>query len=305
MIGSEFYKGQGLGNQLWIYAVVRSLAERKGFEYGFLGTANFKGSGFLDLDFGISSSKGTANQPTHRIPKGYSHYCSERRLTHWDSGADITPVDQAILNIQDGTFIDGALQAEAYLEGYRQQIAEWFKVSKIQENKCVISLRGGEYRGLSEVFLPKQYYDNAMEYIRSIDPNVQFEVVTDDLGLAKEYFPGLEATSSGGVKIFLGRYYSSPKSSLIGRDFLALQSAKYLILSNSSFSWWGAYSNTHVSKVVAPKYWARFNISDGYWSQGDSLTSGWTWLDRFGSFSEYSQCVDELTTYKKNTDFFS
>lgn len=301
MIGSEFYKGQGLGNQLWVYAVVRSLAARHGFQYGFLGTENFKGADFLDLDFGKASTKGTATKPTHRIPSGFSKYYSERQKLHPIFGVDITPADNSVLNIKDGTFLDGALQAEAYLKGYKKKISEWYRVASVQENKCIISLRGGEYRALTDVFLPRGYYYKAMEYIRAIDPTIEFEVVTDDLNLAREYFPGLHATSSGGVRILFGRYYFSPKSSLIGKDFLALQSAKYLILSNSSFSWWGAYTNSDVNKVIAPKYWARFNVSDGYWSQGDSLTSEWTWLDRFGNFSDYDQCAEELRTYRDKT----
>ena len=51
MIGTEFYKGQGLGNQLWAYAVIRSLAEDHGYDFGFLGTDKFKGK-WLELDFG-------------------------------------------------------------------------------------------------------------------------------------------------------------------------------------------------------------------------------------------------------------
>lgn len=298
MIGAEFYKGQGFGNQLWIYASIRSIAEKRGFEFGFLGTKNFKGKDFLSLDFGKSSTRGTSSKPVERIPSGFTRYVKEKQKFHSTSGADISPLDSRLLNIEDGYFIDGALQAEGYLSGFRPQICQWFNLNVTPQKKCLISLRGGEYRQLNEVLLPRSYYINAIERIRSIDPEVVFEVVTDDLELAHEYFPELNASSSGGVRIFLGRFYFSPKSIKIGDDFRRLQSAQYLILSNSSFSWWGAYSNIHVQHVIAPKFWARHNISDGYWSQGDALTSGWEWLDREGHFFSYEECAEEILAYK-------
>jgi hypothetical protein len=298
VIGAEFYKGQGFGNQLWIYASVRSIAEKHGYEFGFLGTKNFKGKAFLNLDFGNQCKFGTSSGPVERIPDGFKAYLRENPEFHPVSGADITPLDRKVLNIQDGFFIDGALQSEGYIFESRDQVSKWFHIQGEQQNKCVISLRGGEYRGLSEVFLPQSYYMNAIERIKQIDPRVEFEVVTDDLQLANEYFPDLPAYSSGGVKILLGRFYFSPQSTKIGSDFAKIQSARYLILSNSSFSWWGAYTNPYVQHVIAPKYWARHNISDGYWSQGDSLTSEWEWLDRAGNFSNFQECQLELSEYR-------
>jgi hypothetical protein len=131
-----------------------------------------------------------------------------------------------------------------------------------------------------------------------IDPLCEFLVVTDDVELSKRYFPNFPIQSSGGVKIIARKYYRSPKSHLIGRDFAKIQNAKYLILSNSSFSWWGAWTNTRAEYVIAPKYWARYNVSDGYWSQGDSLTRGWVWLDRSGNFFSYQDCLEETINYK-------
>jgi hypothetical protein len=301
VIGAEFYRGQGLGNQLLVYASIRSIAERQGYEYGFLGTNSFKGRDFLNLNFGNCSLAGNSSKPVERIPPGFKRYIKEGQSYHPISGADISPLDTRILQVEDGSFIEGPLQAEGYLLDFRSQVCEWFSTSVELQNKCIISLRGGEYRNLPDVLLPRSYYLNAMERIATIDPHVVFEVVTDDIELAKEYFPQLSVTSSGGVKIFLGRFYFSPKSFKIGRDFKALQSAKYLILSNSSFSWWGAYTNTHVKYVIAPRYWSRFNISDGYWSQGDSLTSGWEWLDRDGKFTSYDECAKDLAAYRLNS----
>jgi hypothetical protein len=52
MIATRFYNGQGLGNQLWAYVVTRTIALDLGYDYGIMSPEKFKGSDFLELDYG-------------------------------------------------------------------------------------------------------------------------------------------------------------------------------------------------------------------------------------------------------------
>ena len=59
MIATEFYYGQGLGNQLACYITTRVIAADKGYDFGFTGLENlgdrrFNNHGlyFMDLDLG-------------------------------------------------------------------------------------------------------------------------------------------------------------------------------------------------------------------------------------------------------------
>lgn len=295
MIGTKFFHGQGLGNQLWVYAVVRSIAERKGLDFAFVSPENFKGRAFLNL---VMDSRLGNSAPAKE--GDFAQTYVEEIIRHPESKADISPWDPKLHDVSDDTYVLGTMQSEKYFANFKDAVAGWFQVPGRSNDTCVISLRGGEYRNMPDVFLPRSYFENAISKIREIDPAVKFVVVSDDRALALEYFPDFPVVSSGGVKRFW-RWYKHPKSEKIGRDFAAIQHARYLILSNSSFSWWGAFTNVSAEKVIAPKYWARFNISDGYWSNGDSLTEGWDWLDRNGLFYSFEECAKDLAEYRKQS----
>ena len=71
-----------------------------------------------------------------------------------------------------------------------------------------------------------------------------------------------------------------------------------LIIANSSYAWWGAWTNPGNPLVIAPKYWVRHNTSDGYWHAGDSLTQDWLWMDRQGQLTTTEECALELEAYR-------
>ena len=50
MLVIEFKKGQGLGNQLWNYVVLRSISDLNNFKFKILNFNDFKGKNFLHLE---------------------------------------------------------------------------------------------------------------------------------------------------------------------------------------------------------------------------------------------------------------
>jgi hypothetical protein len=302
MIGTQLYKGQGFGNQLWVYAVTRSIALRKGFDFTVVGKVNFKGNYFLNLDFGLDIEIPLVDQPLSRIPAGFDSYYAEKKLLHPIHKYDISKFDLELYNVSDNTFIDGNMQTEKYISKYRDMICEWFSVPGDLFKGCTIHFRGTEYRGLKEVLVPVEYYNNGISYLRKKYGDIEFRVVTDDFELASLYFPEFIIIGRNKVKSVIEKIYRPLKARLklgpnqkeIGRDFAALQNSKYLLIPNSSFSWWAAWTSKTAVEIVAPKYWARHNISNGFWSTGDILTSGWTWLDRSNRVFNSSECSEEI-----------
>jgi len=71
--------------------------------------------------------------------------------------------------------------------------------------------------------------------------NPYYIFISDDLSYIEEEFD------------YLKEKYISKHNDII--DFQFLLNADICILSNSSFSWWGAYLNNKKATVFAPKFW--------------------------------------------------
>jgi hypothetical protein len=111
------------------------------------------------------------------------------------------------------------------------------------------------------------------------NPNFDFKVVTDDLNLSQKYFPDLEVLSLPPRPIpFLQARFPFYKK--IMHDFWLIQNAGGLILSNSSFSWWGAWTNKKCTKVIAPTFWGNFNNPKLGWAPSGVMARGWDYLDK-------------------------
>ncbi len=310
MICNELYKDQGLGNQLWNYAVTRIIAKKNGCSFSILKKNRFKGADFMDLDFGAELTGGITSPRGYifRLPHGIEHYYKERRElignTLSDMSDDISRTDPELLALPCHTKFDGNCQSTNYLDGYRNDVLTWMTIKpaytqyKTDPNVCIIHLRCGDFMR-SKAFLPIEYYKNAMEYVRSIDKDVVFQCVTDQKSVAEKVLPGVAVIGSAVLDMEdekkAGHHHGGP----IGIDFCLLKNARYLIIPNSSFSWWAAYLNTEKKIVVAPKYWARFNIADGFWSPSDIITDGFTYMDKQGEAFTSDACWDEKGVFEK------
>ena len=67
MLVTEFYKGQGLGNQLACYMTARVIALDRGFELGVMHPERFKGADFMSLDFGGTVIGGMDQKVAHQL----------------------------------------------------------------------------------------------------------------------------------------------------------------------------------------------------------------------------------------------
>ena len=291
MLVSELYDGQGFGNQLWSYVFTRVLALDKEIRFGIQSPEKFKGLGFLDLDMGqqVTGGSGPEGGPPTELPDGIEHYYSERVILHPKLDVDIRVLDSGFQEVVDNTKIEGIFQAEDYIAHRKEDIRRWLRYEPKQldidfsdPDICVINFRGGEYKGNPKIFLRRKYWVDAVAQIKSANPKVKFVVITDDPPAARKFFPKYPI-----------RHYG------IHGDYQAINSAPYLILSNSSFAFFPAWLNSRAKICVAPKFWAAHNESDGYWGCSYNIVRDWTYLDRDGSTCDFDECIEGLAKFQQ------
>lgn len=298
MITTEFYHGQGLGNQLFVYVTTRAIALDKAVDFGYTGLENFgdrryndKGLYFMDLDLG---------KPVNRDQIVNYYKEKETRIktnsSHHDAtiGCDIRLIDNDLTKIPDNCKIDGIMQGEDYFYHRKKEIIQWMKLKPehdckdfVSDDICVINFR--DYKGNSELYLERDYWVMAIYHMLNINPNMQFLVITENPSVAKEMLPELSDN------IF---HFD------VGKDYSIIKNARWLILSNSSFAYFPAFTNQEAKLIIAPKYWARHNVSNGYWSCGYNLYRDFMYMDRNGNLQTYNECLREFEIYKQITKIY-
>lgn len=290
MIATNILYGQGMGNQLFCYVTTRCIALDNNYDFSInndqkaLGDPRFNSKGvyWMDLDMGVPFDKSIKNiyeEKSLRI---------KLPLNHHDStiGCDIRGTDWDLVKIPDNTIIMGSMQSEDYFLHRKKEIKNWLKIKPehdtykyTKENLCVINFRGGEYVG-TPAFLGKKYWQDAIKNMRTIKPDMEFIVITDDVHSAKRIFPKFPC------------YHFD-----VGKDYVIIKNAKHVILSNSTFAFFPVWTSDTIENVIAPKYWARHENSDGYWATGQNLYRDWLWQNREGKLQTYSECLEELKNY--------
>ncbi len=291
VIATELLKGQGLGNQLFCYVTTRALAYDKGCDFAILNREILDCMYFMELDCGRVLERAYFGEVYHeredRIYIGNSRHDIEH-------GCYITGADKNLCALNQTTLLYGNMQDESYFGKYKEEIKAWLKVKPqydcmeySRENLCIINIRGGEYTSNPELFLRRRYWLDAMEIMRRQRSDMQFMVVTDDLAAAKRILPEVEA------------YHFD-----LAGDYTVIKNAHYLILSNSTFAFFPAFTSETVRLIIAPKYWARHNVSDGYWASEQNIYSNYRYLDRKGALFTAKECREELDKYRQKSPYY-
>lgn len=287
MIATEILKGQGLGNQLFCYVTTRAIAKKRGLDFGIkdsfncLGDPRYNQNGvyWMNLDMG------------REVPNDFPVYeekCVRKKtnICHHDItiGCDIRGYDIDLENVSDNTVIYGIMQDEKYFIDLKKDVKEWLKVKSeydtydyTDDNVCVLNFRGGEYVGYHELYLNRKYWIDAMNNMTKINPKMEFVIITDDIIASQKLLPEIPA------------YHFD-----IATDYVIIKNAKHVILSNSSFPFFPVFTSDTIETIIAPKYWARHNVSDGYWSTHQNIYSGWMYQDRKGDLFTKDECLLEL-----------
>ena len=287
MIKIIFKNGQGLGNQLWLFAVAKSVSEKLEQDLFIEDFEKFKGKNFLILDY--SSPQNKKNEIYQGINGNDFKSFSERIYYDSDLKYIISSFDENILNISKNTFIDGIFQSEKYffndlgkLKRYIKPIKSILDDNQISDDVCVLNIRGGEYKRHKNFLLSKNYWGNAISNFKNLFNIHKFKIVTDDFKYAKALFPNLEIIHSD-----------------ISKCYCTIYNCKNIIVSNSSFSYFPCKTGVR-KNVIAPMYWARPVKNHGRWVSPCNIYEDWKWQDNKGVLHSYNDCLK----IAEQTDFF-
>jgi hypothetical protein len=275
----------GLGNQMFQYAAARALSlknsssllldisEYKKYKLhqGFELNRIFNGS------FGLASEK-----DMYRVLNIYSPSFI-RRITAHTRMSIFRPKSLVVephfkfwhdVNKLTGSFyLNGSWQSEKYFLEYAEEIREDFKfllpldninaqlaIHINNVNSVSLHVRRGDYvsnkkassvHGVCSI----EYYRSAIEYIAFKIDNPYFFIFSDDIPWVKNNlnieFPCQYVENNFGIESY--------------NDMRMMSLCRHHIIANSSFSWWGAWLNPRIDKIViAPKRWFlnQLNIQD-------------------------------------------
>ena len=160
-----------------------------------------------------------------------------------------------IPNIQGNLKLSGYFQSEKYFKDFRNEILKLLSPNNktkdkvdlfwerfINKKTCSIHIRRGDY------LQNKNYhYNQDLEYykrcIEVIGEGVDFLIFSDDLSWCKEHFDFLKN------KTYIDGFVDF-------EELYIMSLCNDNIITNSTFSWWGAWMNQNpTKKVICPKNW--------------------------------------------------
>ena len=122
-------------------------------------------------------------------------------------------------------------------------------------NSISVHIRRGDYLKHPNLgVLDLNYYKHAINFFLEYQKNSIFYFFSDDINWCKENFSFVDQ------KIFIENTSSEVE------DLHLMTNCRHNIIANSTFSWWGAWLNNNVNKmVIAPQKWMAHNPKNYSW----------------------------------------
>lgn len=185
------------------------------------------------------------------------------------------------LKMRDKKLFIGYFQSERYFSNYRKEILQdlTFAAELSEKTQALANLiftaesvslhvRRGDYITIQANFshigvCSLDYYRAAIEYVKNHTNNPTFFVFSDDIEWARENI------DVGRNAVF---YVDHNVGSRSYEDMYLMSHCRHNIIANSSFSWWGAWLNVNMQKiVVAPRRW----FSNEKMDSSDIIPESW------------------------------
>lgn len=160
---------------------------------------------------------------------------------------------------QDFKFLDSLERCGKKIELPLKNPSPWFEkllgLTRLKK-PIIVHIRRGDYLSHADTIgvLALSYFRNALEIIPRNDDS-EFWIFSDSLAAAKD-FARLAELPEGRTQII-----QAPANSPDAESMLLMTLGSALVISNSTFSWWGGYLNRDAEQIIAPKKWFK-NLDD-------------------------------------------
>lgn len=187
--------------------------------------------------------------------------------------------DPRILKARTDAYFIGYWQSENYFKPISSIIRTDYQLKRHMSTEAVniyqlinstesvsVHIRRGDYLTIPRLGICSlDYYQNAHEYILGQLHNPYFFVFSDDIKWSKENLGFL-------TPVCFVNLHTSDKDV---EELVLMSNCQHQIIANSSYSWWGAWLNTHANKhVIAPRKWS----NDPNWDTSKIKPESWIQL---------------------------
>ena len=214
--------------------------------------------------------------------------------------------DPEILQMENG-YLDGSFQSQMYFDDVKEEVRNAFRFPQLEEmhlspiiyeetralltqientSAVGIHIRRSDSRANEELYegiCTADYYCAAVDYIQERCPDATYYIFSNEPKWVKSTRKALiqsqikEGMSREEVTAIKKKFImvQSNTEYTAYLDLLLLSKCKHNVLSNSSFSWWGAWLNDNSDKImVAPTPWMNNSNGEEIYTEGMVLING-------------------------------
>lgn len=262
----------GLGNQMFQYAIAKSISRKNNISFC-LDLEAFKTYKLFDYkldNFNIENYKASISEikAFNGDSSIYSKIKRELHLSKYFYKEKKRHIfDDEVFKYKN-IYLSGYWQNEEYFIDIKDELINDFKpiikmsdyVQKLHDkilkfNSVSIHVRRGDYIKHPEIGLTDiGYYKSAIDILNSKLSNPVYFIFSNDIRWCKNNFK------------FLDNYYIVDETDNEIEDFTLMRGCNHNIIANSTFSWWAAWLNNYVERIIiAPNKWRADTENSSFW----------------------------------------
>lgn len=292
----------GLGNQMFQYAIARSIAHVNKTDIKLDVSVYESHEGWIALPRhyelkNLNIIENVANMREIEEIKGKNRrfqsilekipFRSSNRLNCYYKEKEEFYCDSKVFGLKGSIYLEGYFQTEKYFKNIEELIKNDFMVrteadetnqsllDKIRSSNAVaVHVRRGDNTPTDSIHgvCSSNYYRKGIEIIAEEIADPHFFIFSNDAKWAKRnlqtHFPSTYVSHNGIDKGY--------------EDMRLMRNCKHFLIANSTFSWWGAWLSRNPDKIVlAPKRWFK---KPGYRNTRDLIPESWRQIDLVSLF---------------------